>query len=276
LYTILTVIFLLCDFGMIVLTAEAMGMDTGSFQLPVDTSTLTAATLVTAGLFWGSIILDLLGVTHIGPWKKTLSPRQIKLLMAVSVFFIALTLAILVALAIYRYGSLLQIQVSEAHAATIESIEPNSVVEIGANQSPSFSAVATQQPQADSSQVLLLGILMGIAALSGASTVLSAVGIVIFCKFIVLLFIAVMALPLLTAAFITWLCSRVIDLIAFWVQMLISLFIHYGNSFLSLFGWRPEAQVKAEAESEPQIHNVQPVSGDEDPGFNPFSSGRDK
>ncbi len=56
LYTILTVLFILCDFGMIVLTAEAMGLDKSYVQLPLDTSTLTAATLVTTSLFLGGYL----------------------------------------------------------------------------------------------------------------------------------------------------------------------------------------------------------------------------
>src|SRR4030042_3875324 len=38
LYSVLTGLFMLCDFGMIVLTVQAMGMDEPTFHLPVDTS----------------------------------------------------------------------------------------------------------------------------------------------------------------------------------------------------------------------------------------------
>ena len=66
-YSILTALFILCDLGMVVLTAEAMGMEKASFALPIDTSTLTASTLVTTSLFWGAIFFDLIGVTHWRP-----------------------------------------------------------------------------------------------------------------------------------------------------------------------------------------------------------------
>jgi len=283
LYTILTVVFLLCDFGMLVLTAEAIGMDTKSFQLPIDTSTLTAATLVTAGLFWGSIVLDLVGVTRIGPWKKALSPLQHRILMWISAFFIFISIILVATMAYYRAESLWQAMAPEAHAAT-EGVESSiGGIEIGVNQKPSFSSspAIVNQPQSYSSRFLLLGILMGIAILSGASTVFSAVGAVILFKFIFLLIIAVTTLPLLPVAFVTWFCSSVIYLISLCISMLVNLMIHYGNCFLGLFGrtpkaqtiqQRPESQTQVETVFKPQNCTEKSILDDgDDLGFNPFS-----
>lgn len=119
-YSILTFIFLLCDWGMIVLTLQAWGMDAPKLRLPFSTSTLTAATLVTTSLFWGALFFDLLGVTHLAPWRRALSESFRKLFIWISISCLALSVFTGATMACWRGISLTQI-VPEAQASQADS-----------------------------------------------------------------------------------------------------------------------------------------------------------
>ncbi len=287
LYTILSTIFVLCDFGMVALTAEAMGMDRAGFKLPVDTSTLTALALVTSALFWGSIILDLTGVTHIGPWRKISSTGGRRFLMALSVVMIILAVGLLVGMAYWRGDILAQLFTSEAHAATPEqfipaagTVEPG--MEIG-TESVEAEVIEDEGPVVnDVSRRVLIATLMGIAALTTISTVFSGWGVVALIKFILLLAACLTVLPLLgVGAFGSWLCTSLLNGIAAFVQAVIDLLVQLGNRILGLFGYKPAAVEPATAPAGPE--SVAQAQGDggaqgqaagpesqEDTGFNPF------
>ena len=290
LYSLLTALFVLCDFGLIVLTVQAMGMDEPGFQLPVDTSTLTAATLVTAGLFWGAILFDLLGVTHLAPWRKRLSGGIRKLLIALAIFFVAMAVAIAVFMTYWRGVSLNEF-VREAQAAPSDFL----TVDQGALSTANGEGVDLGMSQGDflgdedvpevdsSSDWIVLATLMGISGISLASTAFSMVGLAILAKFVILLVISLGALLLLPVVFAAWLVSLLLNLLFSAVQSILDFFIEIGNRFLRLFGRRlpnpasgpSGAQTVPPAEPDTaQNRGAGPAveAPSADPGFNPFST----
>jgi len=294
LYSLLTALFVLCDFGLIVLTVQAMGMDEPRFQLPLDTSTLTAATLVTSGLFWGAILFDLLGVTCLAPWRKRLSGGIRKLLIALSIFFVAAAVAIAVFMTYWRGVSLNEF-VREAEAAPSDflavdqgalSTADGEGVDLGMSQSD-FLEDEDLAPVDSSSNWIVPATLMGISGISLASTAFSMVGLAILAKFVILLVISLGALLLLPAVFAAWLVSLLLNLLFSAVQSILDLFIEMGNGFLRLFGRSPAnpstgpsgAQTGPPAEPDrAQSRDTGPAveAPSADPGFNPFFTPRRK
>lgn len=246
LYTILTVFFILCDFGMIVLTAEAMGLDKSSVQLPLDTSTLTAATLVTTSLFWGAIFFDLLGVTRLAPWRKSLSVISRRILMGISVFMFILSVFVGVAMAYWR-GNMTTQFIPEAEASAADSAFLNqgglSLSETGGNVTDVMPAdIFVEEdlpPLDDSANWIINASLMGISGLSISATAFSVVGMIILVKFVILLVIGICMLPLLPVTFFAWLISLFFDLIFNVVQRIVDFIVNIGSTILRRFGWQP-------------------------------------
>jgi len=284
LYSLLTVLFVLCDFGMIILTLEAMGMDDTIVILPLDSSTLTAATLVTTALFWGMILFDLLGVTRLAPWRKSLTPFCRRLFIGIAVIVFSSSIFIGGSMAWWRGGSLMEM-IPEAQASMAE-VNTNSLPGLdissgnGMVLGSSELAPVVDAPVPDTSyDWIILSTLVGISGLSLASTGFSCVGMVILIKFLLLLFIGLATTLLLPVTFVTWLISFVLNLIAGFVTLVLDFFIAIGNRFMGLFGRQQPAVATAGAspvvETVPQESPSPGDAGhdvpDDDPGFNPFS-----
>lgn len=287
-YALLTVLFILCDFGMIVLTAEAMGFEVSQIELPLDTATLTAMTLVTSALFWGAVLFDLMGVTRLAPWRRSLGIAQRRIVMGVSVFFLLMAVAVGTAMAYWR--GVAAFAVPEAmEPITLDGAFQNGVgLTTGAEDtSPGISPVTvpTMPASIDSGlpkPEVAIACQMGIAALSISASAFSAVGVVILAKFLALLCLSVASLMILPAAFLSWLCAVVVHLARVLVETLVDLLLAPGQRLLDFFQRRPARQnTTAEREtrstSEPQQEDR--TDADEpdltpDPGFNPFNPGR--
>ena len=284
LYSLLTVLFVLCDLGMIILTLEAMGMDEATVVLPLDSSTLTAATLVTTALFWGMILFDLLGVTRLAPWRKNLSPFCRRLFIGVAVTAFLTSIFIGGSMALWRGGSLMEM--IPAAQASIAEVDINNLpgLDISAENgmvlgSSEIAPVADELVADTSYDWIILSTMVGIAGLSLASTGFSCVGMVILIKFLLLLFVSLASALLLPVTFVSWLTSAIINLLATCVTVILDFFIAIGNRFLGLFRRQQPVAVSAGAAS--LADSVSPDSSDsaaavndvadDDPGFNPFS-----
>lgn len=286
LYSLLTILFVLCDFGMIILTLEAMGMDEAVVVLPLDSSTLTAATLVTTALFWGMILFDLLGVTRLAPWRKNLSPFCRRLFIAIAVIAFTSTIFIGASMALWRGRSLMEM-VPEAQASMTEDVTSSLPgLDISSENGMVLGNVDKVAPDADvpapdtSYDWIILSTMMGIAGLSLASTGFSCVGMVVLIKFLLLLIIGLASTFLLPVSFVTWLISFILNLIVSFVMLVLDFFIAIGTRFMGLFGWQQPAAETAggvspedvpvphESPSPAYVGNDAP---DDDPGFNPFS-----
>ncbi len=296
-YSVLTVIFVLCDYSMVALTLEAMGLEAGGFKPPVDASSLAAATLVTTALFWGAVFFDLLGVTRLAPWRKSLSTLNRRLLMALSALFILLSIFIGVSMAYWRGVSVVELEMVEEDAiySEADSFQTEGLTTDGengltlGNESPVMVFEDPLPSLAATVNWVILASLMGISGLSLASTALSMIGVVILAKFMLLSAVCFCALGLLPVVFVSWLLSTMINSILNWVVNILDFFINIGSSFMQLFGWNPDRALvrngkpqeqpgpqpeapDEETEQAQQDATVDDQSGDF--GFNPFERRR--
>jgi len=288
LYSILTVFFILCDFGMILLTAEAMGLDKVSIELPLDTSTLTAVTLVTTSLFFGMLFFDLVGVTFLTPLRKSLSVGFRRTFMALSVFFFLSSVFIGVSMAYWRgYTTVQFIPEAEASVSNMDlsrqdglNISEGGGIALSGMES-SIISEEEMPPMDTSKNWIVYACLMGISGLSISATAFSVVGLVILFKFLILMFVAICALPLLPVTFVTWFISLILNLVFNAIERVIDFFVQVGNAILRFFRWHPADSVNqavsegtgtedsAEEDSIKAEHDPS-ESAQPDPGFNPF------
>lgn len=289
LYTLLTVLFILCDFGMVVVTLQAMGMEDVKVELPMDTSTLTGATLVTTALFWGAILFDLLGVTRLAPWRKNLSEFNRRLFIGIAVFFVSVTVFIGGAMAYWRGWSLLD--VPSAHAAPAFMAENHKAglsfgeTAGGAAWQGIGGVVADDDffPPDDSHRWVVLATLTGISGVSLASTAFSMVGLGIMVKFAILLVITLGTTCLLPVSFCSWLATALLNGINFAIESVLDFFVAVGNGVLGLFRGRSRSNpepvpspppASPQAEEVPAAFRSEAQSVSTDPGFNPFDERR--
>jgi hypothetical protein len=280
-YSILTIVFTLCDWGLIVLALEACGMEPPNFKV-MDSSTLTATAFVTTALFWGSIFTDLKGWTHLGPWTKTLDSSQQKRYMIYSIVMLMLCASIGVSMALWRQDSLLQtmspVSVASAFNTNANHLnEPQSSslggVELGGQMETTTPEVLTNTGVHTPvsylgrlSDLIFLGAPAGIAFLCIVSSFFSGVGLAKLLKFLVLFATSCIGYAVLLPGYgISWLFTQVFNLLNNLIRTISDLFIRIGESILRLFGWRPNngntnAPFNGSGEAQPQGDSATPVN----------------
>ena len=240
LMAILTIIFCLCDWGIISLTFSAMGLEDGaSMNLPVDTTTLVAATLICAALFWGIILFDIAGITHLGPWRKA-DPTIRKYLFISSIFFIFLAVILVVTGGWWRGESLNQILIAEAQAGHAASFALDPSVQLGGynlgGTIESFAANTSQSIIAPSNGWIIKLNFMGIALLSICTSAVSMVGLAIACKFFLLASLILACIPILIFSFFSWTLSNALNLFQKFSVSFLNILIGFGDLILKLIG----------------------------------------
>lgn len=99
--TVAFLLFSYTDLWLAALTFQAWGFGGGEIALPASADILAAVSLVGVGIFWGVMVLDLLGITHVGPWQS-LSARGRKVLTILSMTMLALVVFIASSMAAWR------------------------------------------------------------------------------------------------------------------------------------------------------------------------------
>ena len=243
---VLTVIFILCDWGQMVLTYQAMGLEKANTYLPVDTTTLVASALVSAGLFWGIILCDLGKLTHLGPWRKA-SPRIRKLLLVASIFFIILAAFLAIIGGNFRAESLQQIFTSEEQASHIKPLTLDSSGKLGGfNLGGSLESLSNVDDSFTIDPSTLWNIkvsFMGIAFLSICTSAVSMVGLAMAGKFLFLAAIALICILASIVTFLIWALYNVINHIEKFSNSLLDIFIACGDLILQVFGKKPNFHI---------------------------------
>jgi hypothetical protein len=241
-------------------------------------------------LFWGAILFDLLGVTHLAPWRKSLSILNRKIFIGISVFFMGVSIFLGVTMAYWRGVGLIQL-VPEAHAASTEptfqesgnlSFAGEEHVNLTGGIMGNIGEDEDFMPLDTSSNWIVLSTLMGISGLSLASTAFSMIGLGIMAKFLILLLICLAVLPLFPITFIFWLASSILNWVFNLVQSILDLMIQMGTNFLQLFGLNQNdandnvgtGDSDDAPGEEPETYYQSENSTDhlsQDSGFNPFA-----
>jgi hypothetical protein len=128
LYTAAFLAFVYADFWLIVLTLQAFGLETVATRIPASAALLTAAAFIGVAVFWGLVLLDLLGVTHLAPWDR-LGIGARRMMIRIAWTCIGLSLILCLLFGIWRgitSSESLPTQTSEAVALESGGIEVSS------------------------------------------------------------------------------------------------------------------------------------------------------
>ncbi|OPX19285.1 MAG: hypothetical protein BZ151_10040, partial [Desulfobacca sp. 4484_104] len=293
-------LFVLCDGSLVNLSLEGMGVDQSKVTLPLDATTLSAGAVLFSALFWGMVFFDLIGATHLFPFRKKLSVFWRRLFIGVSVLMAGLGLTIVVALGWWRAHSLLTVPEVQAAMVDTGTVGGGSGLEVAGENGVDLGEIETGgcpavlpddrdlSPSPLEARVIHL-VLEGIPFLSYISSAFCCVGALVFVKFFILLVVVMVSTVLLWPLFcVSSLLTLVINGIAVFVTAALDWLIGFGEMLLGLFNWQPpsaEAASGSVVESEPANEPVDAAvevtsaggngqgsdSLDDDPGFNPFA-----
>lgn len=281
LYTILTVLFLFCDLGISLMTLEALGLEKYKLKLPLDASSLTALTLLSTSLFWGMILFDILGVTHVAPWRKVLSRTNRQIMTGLSMAMIGIAVAIVIILGYWRGESMSFVP---EVTASVPTVQDNTGFKTFGSDSLQMDQGSMNADSMDQSLELLAKqewvaktTMMSIAALSCISTAPAAVGLIKLFKFLTVMFVFILNVLLLPVAGLAWLMTVLSNMVFAFVQSLLDLLVSIGSTILRQFGYEAQPTTTNEAsvvESQDQFNdhdNSEDHMQSRDPGFNPFN-----
>jgi hypothetical protein len=75
LYSAFFIAFNYSEMHLLALSLAALDIETEIYKPPIGAGTLTAMAIMSSCLFWGTIFLDLRGVTRIAPWRDALNKK---------------------------------------------------------------------------------------------------------------------------------------------------------------------------------------------------------
>lgn len=269
LYTACFALFVFADFHLLLLTLAGMGLDVSQFEPPVGAGTLTVLALIAGILFFGTLLLDLIGMTDIVPWKDKLSPLWSKIMFNIALFSLLLSLAIAIFCGVWRGSSMIEKEISINDMQTLSSggtIDLNSTMNIGqANSDTRLNKI-------------LLFVNLAIPALFLLGGIFSGYGAVELIKLVMLAIIFILLCPSGLLLIILAYTSRIIDRIYDLVLMMIQLLSAVGASLMGIFHYRlPDHENSTEPSKAED--NKNPSKADEidsnmentvDTGFNPY------
>jgi hypothetical protein len=270
LYSIFSIGFLYSEFHLLVLSLAAIGIETWHFNSPIGAGTLTAFALISSFLFWGSIILDLWGITNTGPWRDGLNEKRRKQLFVTTLSCLALSLFVAGSMGLFR-----------GKVIADESLNPQSYVfsyEGGLSDSSSGFSQSYHTPSNQTSNETASGLYYWIPIIAnvfipilvGIGGVFAGWGIVIFLKFLLLLMGFLILCPLGIALLASILFASITDRFYQFVDAIFRLFSAMGGRLMEFFGWNPTESKQPEEPngnecSEIAEDNMRDQSEDQEP-----------
>jgi len=273
LYCICFLLFGYADFHLICMTLAAMGIE-GNFPAPPGGAVMVTGLALCSGvLFFGTMFLDLIGMTQIAPWHERLSQSWRKAMAIICA--ICLVLSILTAVLFgYWRGKANQDDMVGLPVAYAEMFNGDGLTDFNGAQSMQIQApnVATQATP-DAWVPIVVNITIPLLLVIGGC--LSGYGLVQFIKFAVLAIILIFTLPAGILLVILSYLSRVIEHIYNLVVSIINLFGALGRWFFGLFNYHPEV---ADTENQPGKPNAssrpepKEDTHEDEPFVNPYES----
>jgi len=108
LYSATFFLFVFADFHVLLMTLEAMGIEPSHAEPLFGYGKLTALSLIASILFFGTIMLDLIGMTEIAPWQNNISEKWKQIILGLTIFALSLSLLITSLAGLYRGSSLIE------------------------------------------------------------------------------------------------------------------------------------------------------------------------
>ena len=263
LYTTSFALFVFADFHLMCLTLAGMGIEASHFEPPVGAGTLTVLALVAGILFFGTLLLDLIGMTNIAPWREKLSPLWSKVMYYICIFSLFLSLIIAILCGVWRGNSLIEEDVYLGNSSLLESTFMTGGLTDSKN-SPSFEGMASERPPEDSNlDKMLIFINMAIPTLFLLGGIFSGYGAVELIKLLMLAVIFIFLSPSGILLIILAYTLRIIERIYDVSIALISLLNTMGRWLMGLFNYSPpdnSTYQSTPSEEEPSSSEEEPSS----------------
>jgi hypothetical protein len=205
LYTAIFLVFIYADFWVAVFTFQAFGIETVATKIPASAALLFAAALIGVAVYWGLMLLDQLGVTHLAPWDRLgLGARRMMVRLAWA--SIALSLVLCLLLGIWRgvtSTSSAATQVSdtmESPAGSVEVASPGreATQALGTHPSEAAGILALgEESHGSAFERIVPTVAMGLLpVLLTISAVWSGLGVAMLFHYLVVILAGIMLVPL--------------------------------------------------------------------------------
>ena len=205
LYTAAFLAFVYADFWLIVLTLQAFGLETIATKIPASAALLSAAAFIGVAVFWGLVLLDLLGVTHLAPWERLGTGARRKM-VRLAWACITLSLVLCLLFGIWRgsaSGSSVTTQMTAVPAVAGGGIEvPSPGRDVGqpsGTESPDPAGGVVPGADSEASEIerlipkVSMGLLPVLVTISG---VWSGMGVATLFQYLVVILAGLMLVPL--------------------------------------------------------------------------------
>jgi hypothetical protein len=239
LYSAFFIAFSYAELHLLALSLAALDFDTGNFSAPMGAGTLTALAIIASFLFWGAILLDVIGVTNTGPWRDALDKRGGRYLLCVTLFSLGLSLFVVGSFGLLRHIGL----VDESFNPQGYSLENSGgISDSSSGFNLSNPSVAQKQPPGTTDKFYFwIPIITGMCVpiLIGIGGVCAGWGVINLIKFIMLaagfLIISPLGILYLSSILLLEIVQRILDFVYALIQLLTAM----GNRFMGIFGRRP-------------------------------------
>jgi hypothetical protein len=239
LYSAFFIAFNYSEMHLLALSLAALDIESGHYSSPMGAVTLTALAIISSFLFWGAIILDLLGVTNTAPWRDALNKKWRRYLLYVTLFSLGLSLFIVGSFGLLRHIGL----VDESFNPQSYGLEsPGGISDSSPGFNLSNPSVAEKQPPGATDKFYFwIPVITGVCVpiLVGIGGVCAGWGIINLIKFIMLaagfLIISPLGILYLSSILLLEIVQRILDFVYALIQLLTAM----GNRFMGIFGRRP-------------------------------------
>ena len=286
LYTVSFALFGFADFHLLCLTLEGMGIEASHLEPPLGAGTLTVLSLSASIVFFGTLLLDLMGMTRIAPWRERISPAWTKVMYCLCIFCLSLSLLITTLSGAWRGKSLIEeeaVLTSDGvfHHLGIDSgglTDSDSIYDVNQLEAPVL-------PEESSMRWVPLVVNTALPALFLIGSALSGYGLVSLAKFVLLgavfVFLSPTGILLIILAFIARVIERIYDVAIALIRVLGSM----GRWLMGLVHYHPP-DTSHRGSKDPR-HTKDTASGDHDTpgddgnttmnsGFNPYGTSTEK
>jgi hypothetical protein len=272
LYSAFFIAFNYSEMHLLALSLAALDIETEIYRPPMGAGTLTAMAIISSFLFWGTIFLDIRGVTHIAPWRDVLNKDWRKYLLCLTIFCLSLSLFIVGSFGLLRHIGL----TDESFNPQYHSFEGSGWISdssqgIILNNPP----IAAKQTHGTADKLYFwIPVVIGVCVpiLVGIGGVCAGWGIIILIKFIMLaaafIIISPLGLLYLSSILLLEITQRLLDFVYAVIQLITAM----GNRIMSIFRRRPPDQnppadpvLSGRADDALGLQNNQGPSADEEP-----------
>lgn len=273
-YTICFLLNSYADFHLVCMTLAAMGIEADYVRPPGGPGVVTGLALISGVLFFGTMLLDLIGITHIAPWGRRLNPTWHRVMLTICLVSLVLSLTT-TALFGYWRGLANADDNADLSLTADMMLDGGGLTGVGGNLDASMNGAASENSKTPGAWIpVVVNITIPFLLITGGC--LSGYGVIQFIKFSILGIIFVLFLPSFLLLIILSYVSRIIDHVFNLVVSLIELIAAMGLWILGLFKYQPPRDPDTASGGDTQTTQEQEPEPEEDEPFvNPFENRKD-